>query len=62
MAKHYVLVVGSNATRIETQGGGWEPTANGSITPFWKFVLHSAYRDRARPDGQDPPYEVSLIR
>ena len=62
MAKHYVLVVGSKATRIETQGGGWGPTGNGPVTPFLRLVLHPVHRDRARPDGQDPPYEVSLIR
>ena len=28
MSKGKVLVVGSNATRIEVQGGGWGPTGN----------------------------------
>jgi hypothetical protein len=62
MAKHYVLVVGSKATRIETQGGGWGPTGNGPVTPFLRLVLHPVHRDRARSDRQDSPYEVSLIR
>jgi hypothetical protein len=28
MSKGKVLVVGSNATRIEVRGGEWEPTGN----------------------------------
>ena len=57
MSKGKVLVVGSNATRIEVQGGGWGPSGNylnetvvpamAVIDAGYDIVLANSERDQA---------------
>ena len=57
MSKGKVLVVGSNATRIEVEGGGWGPTGNylnETVVPMMA-VIDAGYEVLlATPDGSKP--------
>ena len=57
MAKGKVLVIGSNATRIEVQGGGWGPTGNylnETVVPVMAVIDAGYGVVLATPDGTKP--------
>src|SRR5215468_8926194 len=57
MSKGKVLVVGSNATRIEVQGGGWGPTGNylnETVVPVMAVIDAGYDVVLATPDGTKP--------
>ena len=57
MTKDKVLVIGSNATRIEVQGGGWGPTGNylnETIVPVMAVIDASYDVVLATPNGTKP--------
>lgn len=57
MLKQRVLVIGSNATRIETQGGGWGPTGNylnETVVPVMAIIDAGYDVVLATPDGTKP--------
>lgn len=57
MAKGKVLVIGSNATRIEVQGGGWGATGqylNETVVPAMALVDAGYDVVLATPDGTKP--------
>jgi putative intracellular protease/amidase len=52
-----VLIVGSNATRIEIQGGGWGPTGNylnETVVPAMALIAAGHEVVLATPDGTKP--------
>lgn len=57
MAKGKVLVIGSNATRIEIRGGGWAPTGqylNETVVPAMAVIAAGYDIVLATPDGTKP--------
>ena len=57
MSKAKVLVIGSNATRIEVQGGGWGPTGNylnETVVPMMAVIGAGYDAVMATPDGTKP--------
>jgi putative intracellular protease/amidase len=57
MSKAKVLVVGSNATQIEVQGGKWGPTGNylnETVVPIMALLGASYDIQLATPDGTKP--------
>src|SRR5262249_21335600 len=57
MAKGKVLVVASNATRIEIQGGGWGPTGNylnETVVPIMTVIGAGYDVQVATPSGAKP--------
>jgi putative intracellular protease/amidase len=57
MAKGKVLAVGSNATRIEIQGGGWGPTGNylnETVVPIMTVIGAGYDVQLATPNGTKP--------
>src|SRR5262247_1696849 len=57
MSKGKVLVVGSNATRIEVQGGGWGPTGNylnETVVPAMALIDAGYDLVLATPNGTKP--------
>src|SRR5262249_9544859 len=57
MAKGKVLAVGSNATRIEIQGGGWGPTGNylnETVVPIMTVIGAGYDVQLATPNGSKP--------
>src|SRR5215472_18850033 len=57
MSKGKVLVVGSNATRIEVQGGGWGPTGNylnETVVPAMAVIDAGYDIVLATPNGTKP--------
>src|SRR5262249_50829949 len=57
MAKGKVLAVGSNATRIEIQGGGWGPTGNylnETVVPIMAAIGAGYDVQLATPNGTKP--------
>jgi len=61
MAKGKVLVIGSNATRIELQGGGWAPTGqylNETVIPAMALIEAGYDVVLATPDGTKPHIDV----
>ena len=57
MSKGKVLVIGSNATRIEVQGGGWGPTGNylnETVVPMMAVIDAGYDAVLATPDGTKP--------
>jgi len=57
MAKGKVLVVGSNATEIEIQGGGWGPTGNylnETVVPIMTVIGAGYGVQLATPNGTKP--------
>src|SRR5215510_12090063 len=57
MAKGKVLVIGSNATRIEVQGGGTGPTGNylnETVVPAMAFIKAGYTVVLATPNGTKP--------
>ena len=57
MGKGKVLVVGSNATRIEVQGGGWGATGqylNETVVPAMAVIDAGYEVVLATPDGTKP--------
>lgn len=57
MAKGTVLVIGSNATRIKLQGGGWAPTGqylNETVIPAMALIEAGYDVVLATPDGTKP--------
>src|SRR5271168_2541813 len=57
MSKGKVLVIGSNATRIEVQGGGWGPTGNylnETVVPMMAVIDAGYDAVMATPDGTKP--------
>src|SRR5215813_4978107 len=57
MSKGKVLVIGSNATRIEVQGSGWGPTGNylnETVVPMMTLVDADYDVQLATPDGTKP--------
>ena len=57
MSKGKVLVTGSNATRIEVQGGGWGPTGNylnETVVPIMALISAGYDVQLATPNGTKP--------
>jgi putative intracellular protease/amidase len=57
MSKAKVLVVGSNATQIEVQGGKWGPTGNylnETVVPIMALIGAGYDIELATPDGAKP--------
>ncbi|GGF61759.1 thiazole biosynthesis protein ThiJ [Azorhizobium oxalatiphilum] len=57
MSKGKVLVIGSNATRIEIEGGGWAPTGqylNETVVPAMAVIAAGYEVVFATPDGTQP--------
>jgi putative intracellular protease/amidase len=57
MSKKKVLVIGSNATRIEVQGGGWGPTGNylnETVVPIMAVIDAGYEAVLATPNGSKP--------
>ena len=57
MGKGEVLVIGSNATRIEVQGGGWGPTGNylnETVVPMMAIIDAGYEAVLATPNGTKP--------
>lgn len=57
MTKGKVLIVGSNATRIEIKGGGWAPTGqylNETVVPAMAVIEAGYDVVLATPDGRRP--------
>jgi len=57
MSKGKVLVTGSNATRIEVQGGGWGPTGNylnETVVPIMASISAGYDVQLATPNGAKP--------
>ena len=57
MAKGKVLVIGSNATRIEVQGGGAGPTGNylnETVVPVMALIKAGYAVVLATPNGNKP--------
>jgi putative intracellular protease/amidase len=57
MSKGKILVVGSNATRIEVEGGGWGPTGNylnETVVPMMALIDAGYDVVLATPDGTKP--------
>ncbi|VIO65232.1 Molecular chaperone Hsp31 and glyoxalase 3 [Bradyrhizobium ivorense] len=57
MSKAKVLVVGSNATQIEVQGGKWGPTGNylnETVVPVMALIRATYDVQLATPDGTKP--------
>ena len=57
MGKGKVLVIGSNATRIEVQGGGWGPTGNylnETVVPMMAIIDAGYEAVLATPNGTKP--------
>jgi putative intracellular protease/amidase len=57
MSKTKVLVVGSNATQIEVQGGKWGPTGNylnETVVPIMALIGAGCEIQLATPDGTKP--------
>jgi putative intracellular protease/amidase len=62
MAKGKVLVVGSNATQIEIQGGGWGPTGNylnETIVPIMTVIGAGYDVQLATPNGTKPHMDTA---
>lgn len=62
MSKGKVLVLGSNATRIETQGGGWGATGqylNETVVPAIAFVNAGYDVVLATPNGGKPHIDAA---
>lgn len=62
MAKGKVLVIGSNATRIEVQGGGWGATGqylNETVVPAMALVDAGYEVVLATPDGTRPTIDAA---
>jgi putative intracellular protease/amidase len=62
MSKGKVLVIGSNATRIEIQGGGWAAAGNDlneTVTPVVALVNAGYEVALATPDGTKPPIDAA---
>lgn len=62
MFKGKVLVVGSNATRIEVQGGGWGATGqylNETVIPVMALINAGYDIVLATPDGTQPPIDAA---
>lgn len=61
MTKGKVLVVGSNATRIEIQGGGWRATGqylNETVVPAMALIDAGYEIVLATPDGTKPQIDA----
>jgi putative intracellular protease/amidase len=57
MSKGKVLIIGSNATRIETQGGGWGATGqylNETVLPAMALIEAGYEVVLATPSGSKP--------
>jgi putative intracellular protease/amidase len=62
MSKMKVLVVGSNATQIEIQGGGWGPTGNylnETVVPMMAVIAAGCDTVLATPDGAKPHMDAA---
>jgi putative intracellular protease/amidase len=62
MSKAKVLVVGSNATRIEVEGGGWGPTGNylnETVVPMMALIDAGYGVVLATPDGTKPHLDAA---
>jgi putative intracellular protease/amidase len=62
MSKGKLLVVGSNATRIEIQGGGWGPTGNylnETVVPMMAAIDAGYDVVLATPDGTKPHMDAA---
>jgi putative intracellular protease/amidase len=62
MSKGKVLVIGSNATRIEVEGGGWGPTGNylnETVVPIMALVDAGYEFVLATPDGTKPHMDAA---
>ena len=60
MSKGKVLIVGSNATRLEVQGGGFVVTGqylNETVVPAMALVEAGYQVVLATPNGQKPPID-----
>jgi putative intracellular protease/amidase len=62
MSKGTILVVGSNATKIEVQGGGWGPTGNylnETVVPVMAVIEAGYDIVLATPDGTKPHVDAA---
>jgi putative intracellular protease/amidase len=62
VSKGKVLVVGSNATRIEVQGGGYGPTGNylnETVVPIWELQAAGYDFVLATPNGTKPHIDAA---
>src|SRR5262250_216237 len=62
MAKGKVLVVGSNATQIEVEGGGWGPTGNylnETVVPMMAMIDAGYDPVLATPNGTKPHVDTA---
>jgi hypothetical protein len=62
MAKGKALVIGSNATRIEVQGGGWGPTGNylnETVVPVMAVIDAGYEVVLATPNGTKPHIDAA---
>jgi putative intracellular protease/amidase len=62
MSKGKVVIIGTNATRIEVQGGGTGPTGqylNETVIPAMVFLEAGYEVVLATPDGSKPPIDVA---
>ena len=65
MTKSKVLVLGSNATRIEVQGGGTGPTGNylnESVVPAMTLIEAGYHLVLATPNGTKPQIDEASDR
>ena len=64
MIKKTVLVIGSNSTRIELQGGGWAPIGqylNEMVVPVAALIEAGFAVVLATPDGTKPPIDEASV-
>lgn len=62
MSKGKVLLIGSNATRIEIQGGGWHATGqylNETVIPALAVIAAGYEVVLATPNGSKPPIDTA---
>lgn len=62
MSKGKVLIIGTNTTKIETQGGGWGPTGqylNETVVPAMAVIKAGYDVVLATPNGTKPPIDAA---
>jgi len=62
MSNGKIVIVGSNATQIETQGGGWGPTGNylnETVVPAMAFLAAGYEVVLATPNGTKPRIDAA---
>jgi putative intracellular protease/amidase len=62
VSKGRVLIIGTNTTKIETQGGGWGPTGqylNETVVPAMAVIKAGYDVVLATPNGTKPPIDAA---